>query len=232
MVKMEDAVIARFDHAGLRFEVLVDPILAAEVKKGNAVNYNDLLAIDTIFKDAHKGEEASPVTVQKVFGTIDVATVAQKIIRDGHVQLTTEQRRQMVEQRRKEIVSFIAMNAINPQTNSPHPPARIENALEEIKFNVDVFKSAQEQVPDILKELRKLLPISMEKIRVAVRIPAAYSAKANALLHKYELKQEEWQKDGSLIAVVELPAGLKQELFNELNHLTHGEIELKILEKN
>jgi ribosome maturation protein SDO1 len=136
----------------------------------------------------------------------------------------------MLEDRRKEIIAFIASNAINPQSKAPHPPQRIETAMEEAKVSIDVFKSAEEQVPDIIKEIKKLIPISIEKLRLAVKIPAEFSGKGSVVLHRYEIRQQEWQKDGSLVAVLELPAGLKQNLFNDLNHLCHGNFESKLLE--
>ncbi|MEW6294930.1 MAG: ribosome assembly factor SBDS [Candidatus Diapherotrites archaeon] len=231
MVKVSEAVIARYEHSGEKFEVLVDPNLAMELKKGNQVNFDELLAIDSVFKDSAKGQEASPESINKVFHTTEIKEVARQIILHGRVQLTTEQKREMTEQRRKEIIDFIAKNAMNPQTSSPHPPQRIENALQEARITVDPMKSVSEQVPEIIKEIRKLIPISFEKLKIAVKIPAQYAGKANFVLHKYEVKQEEWLKDGSLAVVVEVPAGMKAELFNELNHLTHGQIESKILER-
>ncbi len=230
MVKVENAVIARLEKDGQKFEVLVDPDLALELKKGNAINFNDLLAIDSVFKDANKGEAQGDASIQKAFGTVQVNEVAKKIILEGSVQLTTDQKRRMFEQRRKEIIAFIARNAINPQTNTPHPPQRIENAIEEAKCSIEVFKPAEEQAQEIIKAIRRLIPISMEKMRIAVRIPVEFSGKANSILRKFELKQSEWQKDGSLVAVLELPAGLKNDLFNEIGHLTHGNFDSKILE--
>lgn len=230
LVKMEDAVIARFEHSGHKFEILVDPDLALQVKQGKSVELDELLAMDAIYKDAKKGEEASEETVKKVFGTTELKEIVYKIIKSGEVQLTTDQRRRMLEKKRLEIIAFIANNAINPQTKAPHPPARIENALNEAKIQVDIFTSVQEQIPDILKEIRKLIPISMEKLKVAVKVPVEYAGKAGPILHKYHALKQEWQGNGSLIALFELPVGLKNELFNELNHLTHGSVETKILE--
>jgi len=231
MVKMEDAVIARFESKGEKFEMLVDPDLAMDLKEGREVNFNDLMVIDTVFKDAKKGEEKSAEKVSEVFGTDDVNAIAKKIIAEGEVQLTTAQRRHMLEKKRKEIVSFIARNALNPQTKTPHPPQRIENAIEEAKLQVDFSKSVKEQVPEFMKELKKLIPISLEQLKLAIKIPTAHAGKAEHVLHKYKLQKEEWQKDGSLIAVLEIPAGMKQDLFNELNSITHGDIESKILEE-
>lgn len=230
MVRTEDAVIARYEHAGEKFEILVDPDLAMDLKHGKEINFDDLFAIDTVFKDAKKGEVKSEETLEKIFLTKDVKEIAKKIIMEGDVQLTTDQRRKIAERKRKEIVNFISQNAVNPQTNTPHPIQRIENALEEIKFHVDENTSPKEAIPELLKELKKLLPISLEKLKIAVKIPAIHAGKVAPVLHKYGLEKEEWQNDGSLVAVVEIPAGLKNDLFNELNHLTKGDIETKILE--
>jgi ribosome maturation protein SDO1 len=230
MVKLEDAVIARFEKAGEKFEILVDPRLAMDLKHGKEISFDELLAIDTVFKDANKGDEKSEESLKNVFGTEDINEIARTIIKEGEVQLTTEQRKEIIERKRMELIAFIARNAVNPQTNSPHPPQRIENALEEAKIHIDLNKSVQEHVPIALKEIKKLIPISFEKLNIAVKVPAIHAGKANTVLHKYELKKEEWQNDGSLVALLEIPAGAKAELFNELNSITHGDVETKILE--
>ncbi len=103
--------------------------------------------------------------------------------------------------------------------------------MNEIKFGVDLYKPVKEQATLALKELKKVLPISMSKLVVAFKIPAQFAGKAASIVHKYDVKKEEWQKDGSLVVLLELPASVKQSVFNELNHLTHGEVESKIVEE-
>ncbi|MDO8624779.1 MAG: ribosome assembly factor SBDS [Candidatus Diapherotrites archaeon] len=227
MVRVEDAVVARFEHAGTRFELLVDPDLALDLKKGKSVSISDLVAIDGIFKDAKKGEAQTDASIKSVFGTTEFDVVARRIVSDGEVHLTTDQRRRLSDQRRKEIVAFLAQNCIDPQLKTPHPPSRIENALNEIRFTPDLFKSTQVQAQEALKEIRKLLPISMENVTVAVRIPSQFAARASAALFRADVKRQEWQKDGSLIAVLDMPIGLQQSVLSELNHLTHGQLESK-----
>ncbi len=228
---MEDAVIARFEKAGEKFELLVDPDLAMDLKNGKNVNFNDLLAIDRVFKDANKGEEKPEDRVMEIFGSTDINVVAKKMILDGEVQLTTVQRKALTEKRKKELIQYIAVNALNPQTNAPHPVQRIEIALNEAKFHVDLNKSLKEQIPEAVKELKKLLPISFEKLRVAIKFPAVHAGRAQGVVRKFNLVKEEWEKNGSYVALVEIPAGLKNDLFNEVNHLTKGEAEIKIIEK-
>lgn len=229
MVKLEKAVIARHVRDGEHFEVLVDPELALDLKHGKQVNFDELLAADTVFKDAKKGEAKSDESIKKAFGTADIKDVAKRIISDGEVQLTTEQRRQMIERRRKELVAFIAKNAYNPQTNTPHPEARIQRAMEEANVHIGLQKPLTEQAQTVIGEIKKLIPLSMESFRVAVKVPSEYAGKASAVIHKYNVQQESWQSNGSVVAVLELPAGLKGELFNELNSLTHGAVETKLL---
>ncbi len=231
MVTLENAIVARYTHAGVHFELLVDPDLALAMRRGKSVSLDDLLAVEIVFSDAKKGSEATEVALEKAFHTTDIREIAPIIVKEGEVQLTTEQRRTLREQMRKEIVEFISRNAINPQTNAPHPPARIENALVEAKVHVDESKDIMEQVNAIIPKLRVLLPISLEKQQIALKVPAVHVAKALNLLHKYSVTKQEWQSDGSLIAVVEVPGGMRQELFDRVNGIAHGEIVIKLLEK-
>lgn len=230
MVKLEDAVIARLSSHGTTFEVLVDPELALAIKGGEAVDVRGALAVDKIFKDSKKGDTASEEMVQKTFGTLDVFKVAEQIIRRGEVQVTTEQRRKMREQRLKQIVSLISRRAINPQTNLPHPPARIEAAMAEAKVHIDEFKSAEEQLPKLVKALLPILPLKFEIRKIAIKIPASYAGRTQRVVREFgTVKQEQWLGDGSWAAVVEVPAGIQGEFFDKLNDLTRGEAETKVL---
>lgn len=229
MVKIDDAVIAKFEKAGHKFEILVDPELALVAKYDSSVSLDDLLASDSIFKDSSKGDVASSDVISQVFGFTDLKLVVFHILKHGDVQLTTDQRRKMTEQKKKEIIQFISRNAMDPQTKAPHPPQRIENAFEEAKLHVDVFKSVDEQIPAVLKELKKLLPISMDKISLAVKIPPAYAGKSSAFLHKYELQKEQWDSQGNYLVLLELPGGMKQNFINDLNHITRGDVEIKVV---
>lgn len=226
---LENSVIARYEKAGEHFEILVDSKGAEEFKAGTITDILSIMEIDEIFKDSHKGDKANTDNIKKTFGTDNIAEVATKILKDGEIQLTTEQRKAMVDQRRQKIIQSICRDAVDPQTTRPHPPARIENALEQARFNVDLHKRFEDQLEDAIKAIRPILPIKLEKLKLAIRVPADYAAKAYAHFHHYTVLKEEWQKDGSLVGVIEIPAGLQDELYNELNSFTHGNVETKIL---
>ncbi|MGZ7044326.1 MAG: ribosome assembly factor SBDS, partial [Methanobacterium sp.] len=154
MVTLEDSVIARLEYYGEHFEILVDPDLASDFKRGKEVDIEKVLAVEEIFKDAKKGDKASEEAMMKAFQSIDPIEAAAIIIRKGQVQLTAQQRKEMLEDKRKKIIAKITREAINPQTKLPHPARRIEKAMEESKIHIDPFKSVDEQVNEVLKAIR------------------------------------------------------------------------------
>ena len=226
----KEYVIARIEKQGEKFEVMVKPDAVQKLRDGKAVDLMSEMAIDTIFKDAHKGSKAPEEKMQEFFGTLEPLAVAKQIILHGEIQLTTEQRRAMLEQKRKQIVQYIAQNAINPQTSTPHPPQRIEIAMEEAKVHIDPFKSVEEQVKDVMDALRPLIPIRFEKARIALRLTAEDSAKCYGDLKSFgTILKEEWSPTGAWIGVVEMPAGMQTDFFDRINAKTKGNAEIKIL---
>ena len=169
MVNLDDATIARLEHGGHKFEILVDPNSVEKIKEGKLDLENDLASED-IFKDAKKGEKAGEEAIREVFKTDDIEKIVMEIIKKGQIQLTTDQKHKMVENKRKIIINTISRESINPQTNAPNPPARIEAAMEEAKIHIDPFKSVNEQINTILKELKPIIPIRMEKVKLAIKL--------------------------------------------------------------
>ena len=230
MVSLEDAIIARYETHGETFEILIDPKAVQLMKDGKQVDLLDYLVIDTIFKNSHKGTRPTDEKMKEFFGTIDPVEIAKAIILKGEVQLTTEQRHIMQESKRKGIISHIARNAINPQTGTPHPPARIEAAMEEARVRIDPFKPVEVQVKDVVDALRPLLPIRFESIKIATHLSGEdYGKCYEDIMHFGKMVKEEWEKDGSWIGVVEMPAGMQGEYLDRLNSKTRGNVQTKII---
>lgn len=230
MVDLEEAIIARLESHGETFEILIDPKVVNLIREGKEVELTDYMVIDEIFRNARKGTHPSEEKIKEVFGTTDPVEVAKQIILKGEVQLTTQQRREMQESKRKRIVAEIARNAINPQTGAPHPPQRIELAMEEARVHIDPFKPVEMQVKTVLEALRPIIPIRFDKVRIAVRLSGdEYGRCYEDITHMGKITREEWQPNGSWIGIVELPAGMRDEFLNRLNERTKGNVETKIL---
>ncbi len=224
-VSVDKAVIARYEKFGKRFEILVDPDKAVDFKSGKSIEIEDVLAVQDVFEDAKKGMRASREDLKKAFGSEDVNEVAKTIIKFGEIQITAEQRRKMLEEKRRLIATIISRESINPQTNAPHTIERILNAMELAKVQVDIYKSAEEQIDDVLQAIQKVIPIRFEKIELQIKVPATHAGKCYGVIKEFgKVKNEQWLGDGSLICVIEIPAGLQIEVFDKLNKITHGDV--------
>src|SRR5881296_4178430 len=155
---------ARLSKGQDRFEILVKPQPALDYKLGKPIPISQVLMIEEVYSDSGKGTRASEEKLQKNFGTTDAVKVAEEIMKTGELQLTTEQRRQLIEEKRRQIVTIITRNAIDPRTGTPHPPLRIEQAMGQVRLSIDPYKSAEEQAKAVLEELRPILPLKLEQM--------------------------------------------------------------------
>jgi ribosome maturation protein SDO1 len=230
MVSLDESVIARLKKGKHQFEVFVDPDGAFAFRRGEKINIEDIVAVESVFSDANQGDHISASDLESAFGTTDVMEIAKNIILHGELQLTKEQRKHILEEKTRQIVTVIVQNAINPQTMTPHPRARIEKAMEEAKVHIDLYKNVDEQVNIVMKAIRPIIPIRFEEINIAVKVQAEYAAKSYGEIAKFgTLVKSEWQGDGSWVAVVKMPAGMQNDFYGLVNHLTKGDAETKIL---
>lgn len=226
----EKYVIARYEAKGHRFEILVNPDLALKVKEGKTVNIDELLVGDYVYKDARKGLKASPESLKSVFGTDDIKKIAVEIIKRGEIHLTAEQRRKIIETKKKQIINLIARNAIDPKTKLPIPPKRIELAMEQARVSIDPFKSPESQIEEIVSKIARIIPIKIAKAYIAVKVPPQFSGKIYKVLSSMgEIKKSNWLSDGSLLVEIEIPAGMQEEFIDKINKVTHGSASIKVL---
>jgi len=226
MVTIENAVIAKLKKENQEFEILVDLEPALKLKRGEKVDMHEVLAATHIFKDAHKGDIAP--NLEEAFGTDDVNEIAREIILKGDIQITMAYKKKKIEEKKNEIIGFLVRNAMDPVKKIPIPRQRIELAMEQIHFSIDPFKPAQQQMDELIAKLKGVLPISLESKRVEVLIPATYASACYGILKKYgKIKKEDWLGTGSLLAQVEMPAGVYNDFADALNKKTDGDIQIK-----
>jgi len=249
-------IIGRIEKAGRTFEMLMDPDKAWDAKKiireeinqrleagkkksrlsvdeiinDNKINLELIFESFIVFEDLKRGKKATDGDMEVVFETKDGKVISGFILLEGDIQWTKAQREEERVKKLKQIVTIISKNAINPQNKKPHPVQRIEKAIEEANVKIDLMRNAEEQVDDILKRIQTIIPIRMEQVELAIKIPSSFTAKGYGIVAQLaQIKKEEWQSDGSWVSVVNLPAGLQMELIDKLNKLTHGRVQTKLL---
>lgn len=224
--------LARIKKHGKHFEVAVDPDLAIRFRNGEALNIKEVLKSEKIFTDVKKGLLAEEKVFPNVFNTANSLDVAKIILQEGEIHLTAEYRQKLRDEKRKKIVTLICRNAIDPKSKLPHPPTRIENAMQEAKVKIDEYKAAEEQIDGIVVKLQPIIPIRMETKKIEVHIPSEFAGKAYGAIARFAKPQNEtWNNDGSYDCMVELPAGLEPDFYEKMNNLTHGGLQAKVIEK-
>ncbi len=216
MVSLDNAVIARLEKGGKRYEILVDPELVDQFKSDpGSVSLDDLLATDEIWHDAKGGERPTEEKIQSTFGTTELLDCVTDILTKGSIQLTTAQRRQMISDKRQQIITEISRTAIDPKSKAPHPATRIELALDELRWNPDPFLSVERQIKDAIAVLRPVIPLSFETIKLAFRVSgSAYGSVQREV--RSDVIKEQWLPNGDWAFVVEIPAGMKGEYLSKV----------------
>ncbi|MCH8834061.1 MAG: ribosome assembly factor SBDS [Thaumarchaeota archaeon] len=220
---MVDVTVVKFSFEGEKFEILVKPDLALDYKLGKKKDLSSILVSDEIYTDSSQGKRASTEKLLKAFKTDDATIIAEKILQKGDLNLTTDQRRKMIEQKRKQIVEFVAKTYVDPRSHLPHPPLRIEQAMKDARVSVDPQKNVDEQVKDIVEKLRSIIPLKSENLDLEIIIPAQYAAKSYSVLKSAgTLKKEDWLTNGSLKAILEIPAAARPNVIDRLGSITKG----------
>jgi len=230
-ISVEKAVIAKLEIKGKKFEILVDPFKAFEYKQGKSYKIEEILAVNDIFKDARKAERVPASELQETFKTTDIFRIAEEILKKGEIQIPTELKRKLIEEKKNQIINLISRRFINPQNNLPHPPQRISLALEQAKVNIDPFIDAEIQLENIVKELRKIIPLKLEYTIFDVKIPLQYASKVLNELKKAKLNvfDERWT-ESYLFIKVKIISASKDELLNLLYKFAR-DIEIKEVAK-
>ena len=220
---MVDVTVVRYSFEGEKFEILVKPDPALDFKLGKKKDISSVLVSDEIYTDSGKGTKPSTEKLLKAFKTEDPAIIAEKILTKGELNLTTDQRRKMIEEKRKQIVEHIAKTYVDPRSHLPHPPLRIEQAMKDARISVDPQKNSDEQIKDIVEKLRSIIPLKSENLKLEIIVPAQYAAQSYSVLKSVgSLKKEDWLANGSLKAILEIPAAARPNVIDRLGSITKG----------
>src|SRR3989344_466653 len=187
------STLARIKRTGKNFEIIVN------------------------MEEALKSKENE---LKSAFGTTDVEVIAERIVKEGEIQVTQEHRSEERDAKIKQVVDFLSRNSVDPQTGRPHTPDRIKSALNEAGVNIKNV-SIEVQIQEIVQSLSPFLPIKLEVKKFKAIIPAIHTGKSYGIINQYKIK-ENWLSNGDLEVVVEVPAGLVMDFFDKLNSVTHG----------
>lgn len=227
---MVDVTLVRYSFKGEKFEIMVKPDPALEYKLGKRKDISAVLVSDDIYTDSGKGTRPSTDKLLNAFQTEDQGTIAEIILQKGDLNLTTDQRRKMIDEKRRQIVTSIAKTYVDPKTHLPHPPLRIDQAMKDARVSVDPHKHVDDQVKDIVDKLRSIIALKSENLQLEITIPAQYASQSYSVLKSMgSLRKEEWQNNGSLKAILEIPAASRPSMIDRLGSITRGSATVEMI---
>jgi len=212
--------VARIKKGAKHFEVLVDLEEAMRIKKGEG-NINAAVLTDAVFHNLKAGEHAGASEMEDAFGTSDMISVAERIIKEGEVVRTADSMHKEQDAKYKQVVDFLVRNAVSPE-GRPYTPDRIMKALSEAHVNVK-NRPIESQVSEIIDSLSKVLPLKIEVKKVKLVVPAVHTGKAYGVVKEF-MVSEDWKNNGDLEVVVEVPAGLVMDFYDKVNSATQGSV--------
>ena len=99
--------------------------------------------------------------------------------------------------------------------------------MDEAKVSLDYQEKFETQIEKVINEIRKVIPLSFEKIRIKITIPAQYAGSAySSLKSRFKNFKEEWLNDGSVVVELEVVGGAKADLYSLISKVTNGEAEI------
>ncbi len=215
-------VEARLRVKGKQYEILADLDEALKVKAGKGSIQSALQSPHgNIYTDWKKGQTASKAELMDAFNTLDTLEIAKKIIISGEVQKTQDFRDAERENKIKQVLNLIIKNAVD-QHGRPYTEDRLKRAMEEAHIIIDNLP-AEQQISSIIEKLKSVIPIKLETKRIKLTIPAQYTGQVYGLLKDYK-ESEDWLDNGSLQAIINIPAGMQIDFYEKLNNITHGAV--------
>lgn len=215
--------IVRYSAGNDKFEILVKPDPALEYKLGKKMDISNIMISDEIYSDANKGTRCSSEKLMKHFKTTDQLEIAKQIMDKGDLNLNTDQRRKMIEEKKRQIVEYINKNFVDPKSHMPHPISRINAVLDEARVGIDPFKRLDDQLKNIIEPLRKIIALKSEILELTVTVPSQFSGQSFSVFKTIgEIKSEQWLSDGSLQVILSMNAGMKSSFLDRIGTATKG----------
>lgn len=150
------------------------------------------------------------------------------VIEKGELELSAAERKEALEKKRAEVVTYLHKYYTDPKAKTPHPIVRIENALDQVKFRVDPDLPSDKQAQEAAKKIMTILPLKKSEMGGTISLPHAHIGSASSILKKHARVLSENYTDIGCDYVVEFLPGDYQTLLSELGKVTGGDFNFVI----
>lgn len=104
----------------------------------------------------------------------------QEILEKGDLQVTELERQALIEGMFRDVATIVTDKSVNPETDRPYTISMIQNAMKDIHYSVSLNKNAKQQALDVIRRLRKVMPIA--RVLMSLKITLALSCESSHIL--------------------------------------------------
>jgi len=209
-------------------EVMTKPGSVLKYRAGK-LGFDNVLQSDDIWKNSSKGERAANADLMTLFGTDTPRQCLEIILNEGEVNLTAAERKEKVDKKKREMVTYVNKYFVDPRNGLPHPVTRVEQALQELNFHVDPETPVERQIQDLLKKLPDVLRIKKQgEMEGVVSVPNQHIGVCSGVLHALAtVNNEEYGGSGCDYRIAVVPADYDR-LVAELTRVTKGDFQINM----
>ncbi len=77
----------------------------------------------------------------------------------------------------RDVATIVSEKSVNPETDRPYTITMIQNAMKDIHYSVNLTKNAKQQALDVIRRLRKVMPIA--RILMLLRLTIALECESS-----------------------------------------------------
>lgn len=226
--------LVRYNSHGKRFEMVVNPEKAWLFNQGEDIPIDDVVEGDyIIFENFSRGLKANDEEVEEIFDTSVDREIAELMLQRGELQLSQEQRKEFLREKRDEILDYLVTHAVNPRTKSPHPRQRIDIAMDNAGVRIDRKEETKDQAERIIKQLSATLPMKLESATIEFVVPPKDTGPLYGFIQgEGEVVNENWGTDGTLTIMLRVPAGKVASLLEEISDKSKGRVRATVVDRS
>lgn len=217
--------IVRLEKGKTKIEVLCKPGMITKYRDGKC-GLNDAIIDDHFYSNSSKGEVASEADIAK-FGATG-HELLEMIVKTGKYSLTAQEKREMVEKRRLEVINYLHENFIDSASGKPHPVTRIEAALSEIKAQYDPDHDAEHIVRSLIPKLQPIIRLQESCIEGTVVLPNSKLGQCIGICYNLGTVVREEYGPQSAFVEMKVSPGKYDALIDQLSKMSNGEAQFKI----
>eukprot|EP00472_Partenskyella_glossopodia_P003659 CAMPEP_0197519144 /NCGR_PEP_ID=MMETSP1318-20131121/4412_1 /TAXON_ID=552666 /ORGANISM="Partenskyella glossopodia, Strain RCC365" /LENGTH=269 /DNA_ID=CAMNT_0043069959 /DNA_START=21 /DNA_END=830 /DNA_ORIENTATION=- len=166
------------------FELMLQPGGAKLYSEGKK-SVESVLFVDAIFRNAKKAKMATAKELEAAFGTSDVVAVAKRILDKGSAQLSSSDRKSMMDRKQKQVVEFVRSNYIDSRTKLPLPVARVTLAMSGFRLDAKGEVAAEARRFVEYAQRKGSLALRRKEIVHTVAVPIGYKSAATKLFSNH-----------------------------------------------